>query len=102
MGDSLVTQLPLDQSQIARAAEEMIAESPVPTKPFRMPRGLITVLKWGGSILALVLALTGLLVEIIVPGHGTLGALFWLFAMLGIAAAIAGVILDRPSESSDS
>ncbi len=80
----------------------MIAESPVPTKPFRMPRGLITVLKWGGSISALILALTGLLIEIIVPGHETLGALFWVFALLGIAAAIVGVILDRQDESADS
>ncbi len=67
-----------------------------------MPRGLIAVLKWGGSVSALVLALTGLITEIIVPGHGTLGPLFWVFALLGIAAAIAGVILDRSYESSDS
>ncbi len=67
-----------------------------------MPRGLITVLKWGGSVSALVLALSGLITEFIVPGHGDLGTLFWLFALLGIAAAIIGVILDRQDEPSDS
>ena len=67
-----------------------------------MPRGLITGLKWGGSVSALILALTGLITEFIVPGHGTLGTLFWLFALLGIAAAIVGVILDRQDDSSDS
>jgi hypothetical protein len=69
-----------------------------------MPRGITTVLKWGGSVSALILALTGLLIEIIVPGQGIggLGNLFWAFVLLGLVAAIAGVILDRSYESSDS
>jgi hypothetical protein len=79
----------------------MIAESPVPTKPFRMPRGLITVLKWGGSVLALILALTGLVIEIFLPApeNGALGMLFWAFVLLGLAASIVGVISDRREDS---
>ncbi len=78
--------------------------SPMPSEPFRTSRGLITVLKWGGSVSALVLTLTGLLIEVFLPGpeNGALGTLFWVFALLGIAAAIVGVILDRQDESSDS
>jgi hypothetical protein len=69
-----------------------------------MPRGIITVLKCGGSVSALILALTGLLIEIIAPGQGIggLGNLFWGFVLLGLVAAIAGVILDRSYESPDS
>ncbi len=71
---------------------------------FRMPRGLITTLKWGGSVSALFLALTVLFVEIFVAGYKNwlLGTYFWGFALLGIAAALVGVILDRQDVSSES
>ncbi len=74
------------------------------TEPFRMPRGLITVLKLGGSVSALIFALTALFVEIFVAGYKNwlLGTYFWGFALLGIAAALVGVILDRQDVSSAS
>ena len=66
------------------------------------PRQVITVLQWSGSVSALILALAGLLAEIIAPGHGIgrLGTIFWVFVPLGLVAAIVGVILDRQDESS--
>ncbi len=74
------------------------------TEPFRMPPGLITVLKWGGSVPALFLALTAVLIEIFLPGpeNGALGTLIWAIVLLGIAATIVGVILDRQDVSSES
>ncbi len=70
---------------------------------FRMPRGLITTLKWGGSVSALFLALTGVLIEIFLAGpeNGALGTLIWAIVLLALVAAIVGVILDRQDVSSE-
>ncbi len=100
--DKLVPEMIPDQ--IAET-ERLVAETFTrANRTIQNARELITVLIWGGSVLALVLSLTVLFVEIMVPGHkhGALGTFIWGFVLLGLVAANVGVILDRLDDSSES
>ena len=65
-----------------------------------MPGWLTAVLKWGGIVLTILMAIALLYVEFFPPAHaeGTTTApvtLYWVLLVIGLAAAIIGVVVDR-------
>jgi hypothetical protein len=65
-----------------------------------MPGWLTAVLKWGGVVLTILAAIALLYVEFLTPApaEGTTTApltLYWVLLVIGLAAAIIGVGVDR-------
>lgn len=65
-----------------------------------MPNWLTGILKWGGAALAIVFAIALVYVELLAPtpAGGETSAplgLYWVLLVVGIVAAIAGLVLDR-------
>ena len=72
-----------------------------------MPNWLTAVLKWGGIALAVVFAIAVIYMETIAPtpdGGETSApvALYWVLLVMGVVAAIAGIVLERRKGSSTS
>ncbi len=69
-----------------------------------MPNWLTPALKWGGIALAVVFAIAVYYVKAIAPireGGETSApvALYWVFVVIGVVAAIVGFVLDRQKAS---
>ena len=69
-----------------------------------MPTWLVPTLKWGGILLAIIAAVAILYVRFIAatpmpdtgaPPDGAPVALYWILFVVGVAGAIAGIVLDR-------
>ncbi len=72
-----------------------------------MPNWLTPALKWGGIALAVIFAIAVILTETSgpIPEGGETSApvaLYWVFVVIGVVAAIAGFVLDRQKASSAS
>jgi hypothetical protein len=70
-----------------------------------MPTWLVPTLKWGGIALAVVAAIAILYVQFIAapaPPEGTAATdeapttLYWILLLVGVVAAVAGFVLQRP------
>jgi hypothetical protein len=69
-----------------------------------MPTWLVPTLKWGGIVLAIIAAVAILYVRFFAaapgpeagaPSGGAPMALYWILFAIGVAAAIAGFVLER-------
>jgi hypothetical protein len=69
-----------------------------------MPTWLVPTLKWGGIILAIVSAIALIYVQMAAPAPAPETgeavstapiALYWVLLVIGVVAAIAGLVIDR-------